>query len=299
MIKYVSDFLKMNDVEFKKAIKMSTVSTVKIGGIADIVAYPNSENQMIMLVTFFEKQKIPYKIVGRMSNILPSDERYNGVLIKTDRMDHYRFGNCGAVASAGVLLTRLAIESEKLGFSGFEEIAGIPGSIGGAVTGNAGAFGKEICDTVTSVVYFDIKSGTVNRISAEDCDFEYRSSLFKKLNGIVLSVDFCLTKSDSLTIRNKRMLVAENRRKTQPYGAPSLGSTFKRPSLVLSAGKLIDECGLKGYCIGGAEISNKHAGFVVNKGKATAKDYLAVSEYAKNEVLNKFGVRLEYEIEIM
>ena len=93
--------------------------------------------------------------------------------------------------------------------------------------------------------------------------------------------------------------ISENRRKTQPYGAPSLGSTFKRPSLGLSAGKLIDECGLKGYCIGGAEISNKHAGFVVNKGKATAKDYLSVSEHAKNEVLNKFGVRLEYEIEIM
>ena len=289
----------MNDVEYRKNVEIKSISSVKIGALADVVAFPNSEEKLIQIVRFFENVNYPYLIVGRMSNILPSDTHFRGILIKTDRLSNISVNNNRITASCGVFLPSLAISAEKMGLSGFEELSGIPGSVSGAVIGNAGAFGREIGDLVDYVCIYDFESDSVLRFSGSESMFEYRSSCYKKKKCVVLSMGFLLTEGSIDKIKENRQGFTQRRIMTQPIGIPSLGSTFRRPAENISAAKLIDICGLRGICFGDAQISEKHAGFIVNKGDAISKDYLALSEFAKKCVHHKFGIDLEYEIEIM
>lgn len=299
MIREVLDFLKMNDVEYKDKTKLSAISPARIGGIAEIIAYPKDTDSFVELLFFLKNNKIKYKIVGRMSNILFSDSGFDGVVIRTDKLCQYRIASEELWVECGAALPRMAGILCLSGFSGFEGISGIPGSIGGAIVGNAGAFGVEISDFLKDVSYVDLTDGSCRTLSRKDIIFSYRSSPFKASNFAILSASFRLTEKDPSSIRSEMEKFRLIRKNTQPYGRPTLGSVFKRPRADLSAARLIDECGLKGYFIGGAQISPKHAGFIVNEARATALDFLSLADYAEQCVYNKFGICLEKEIEVL
>lgn len=299
MTEEILGFLKANDVKYTRDEYLSRLSTVKIGGMADFVAYPDSEDKLIRLVEFLEKGEIKYKILGRMSNVLPPDDRYRGVIVRTDLMRRVDFQDNIIVAKAGISLPRLSSLCQDMSLSGLEELSGIPGSLGGAIFGNAGAYGREISDLVIDVSAYDIDCKTVVEIPSEKLGFGYRTSAFKASQLVILSARLGLTFGDKDKIQTKIREISTKRRNSQPMGKPSLGSTFKRPSENIYPWRLIDECGLRGFSIGGAAISEKHAGFIVNQGNATSADYLAVASYVKNTVQEKTGVNLEYEFEIL
>ena len=299
MTEEILGFLKANDVKYTRDEYLSRLSTVKIGGMADFVAYPDSETKLIHLVEFLEEEKIEYKILGRMSNVLPPDDIYRGVIVRTDLMRRVDFQDNIIVAEAGISLPRFSSLCQDMSLSGLEELSGIPGSLGGAIFGNAGAYGREISDLVIDVGAYNIDSKTVVEIPSEMLGFGYRTSAFKASRLVILSARLGLTFGDKDKIQTKIREISTKRRNSQPMGKPSLGSTFKRPSENIYPWRLIDECGLRGFSIGGAAISEKHAGFIVNQGNATSADYFAVASYVKNTVQEKTGVNLEYEFEIL
>lgn len=299
MQKEICEFLKEHDVEYKENYPLSEISSVKIGSKADFVSYPNTEEKIIELVKFLRKNKISYKIVGRMSNVLPSDKKYEGVILSTDKLKSYKIEDNYVRVSSGVSLPFLSKTTAEHGLSGFEKMCGIPGSVGGSVYGNAGAFGTEISDILEEVKIYDCDADSVFHLKGSDCGFTYRSSLLKGKNIVIISAGFRLTKSDLKTVKEKMRECSLIRRSTQPVGIPSLGSAFKRTAQNISAAKLIDGCGLKGFKIGGASVSSKHAGFIVNLGNSTAEDYLRVADYVSDRVFEKYGVNLEKEIEVM
>ena len=298
MHKYVSDFLKMHDVKYKENLKLKEISPIRIGAEADFVAYPDSEHKLALLLAFLMDSKIKHKISGRMSNILPPDKKYEGVIVRTDLIRSVEIRGRILDLACGVSLpfaSRIAFES---GLVGLECLSGIPGSIAGAAVGNAGAFGAEIADRILSVRLFQPSTGDVYSISAAEADFGYRASRFKGTDLVILSVCLQLCLGDPALIKGEMDKFRERRIMTQP-NEPSLGSCFKRPDENIYAARLIDECGLKGYSVGDAEISRKHAGFIINKGHATADDYIRLSDHAARAVYEKFGITLEREIEIM
>lgn len=299
MVKEISDFLKLNDVEYKENFRLSIISPIKIGGIAEFVVYPKSRNELALVVNFLEINKIKYIILGRMSNTLPNDDNFNGVIIRTDRMMNIHFKGSCLEADAGVSLPHLSRICADMGYSGLEELSGIPGSLGGAVYGNAGAFGREISDLISRVTVYNINNMTFEHLKAEQLCFDYRSSILMRKDHIILSARINLKHSDRCTINRLIQRFRDKRTATQPVGQPSIGSTFKRPSNDIYAAKLIDDCSLKGKKIGGAMISDKHAGFIVNIGGSTALDYLMLAEYVQNKVYETFGIMLEKEIEVI
>ena len=298
MLKEILDFLKMHDVKFKENTKLRDISPVKIGGVAEILAYPDSEEKLVAIVDFFNKCKIKHKILGRMSNVLPPDEKYEGVIIRTDLLKGAFLSGERLIASCGASLPLLSSLACDCGLGGLEGLSGIPGSLGGAIVGNAGAFGDEIADRINKIRVLDHSSNEIYFMSASDAKFGYRSSCFKGCSLVILSAELILTPSDSRSVREKMNACRSRRLNSQPT-EPSLGSTFKRPSDELYAARLIDECGLKGFFIGDAEISKKHAGFIINKGFATASDYIALADYTAKVVYDKFAVSLDREIEII
>ncbi len=299
MHREILDFLKMNDVEYKSGLGLKEISPIKIGGRATVVAYPDNQSKLICLVNFLDNIKIKHKIVGRMSNILFRDENYDGFVIRTDRINTLFIDGNVLMVSCGMALPCLSRILCDAGLSGIEGLSGIPGSVGGAIIGNAGAFGCEIGDRVLDVTCYDKTSKEIISMSSEQADFSYRHSMLKQDNLIVLSARLFLVESDSLSIKSEMDRCLKKRRQTQPTTLPSLGSSFKRPDESISASKLIDECGLKGYSVGGAQVSQKHAGFIVNTGDATAKDYINLMDYVKHRVFDKFNISLESEVEII
>lgn len=295
----VIDFLKMNDVKYIENALLSRFSSVRIGGHCSVVAFPKDKEQLIFLVHFLWNNKTRYKILGRMSNVLPPDDKYKSVVIKTDLLRDIYISENTVVADVGISLPVLARNLADSGLSGTEELSGIPGSLGGAIFGNAGAFGREISDLVKNVEIYDPEKDTFETLSHQNAEFIYRGSLFTNKHFVILSatLDLCARSSDEIRSRMEHFLSA--RKQNQPSGEPSLGSVFKRPYEDLSAAQLIDRCGLKGYSIGGATVSEKHAGFIVNKGGATSKDYLDLANCVEDRVYEKFGIKLQKEIEIL
>ena len=293
------DFLKVNDVKYLENESFAKHSPINIGAEAECIVYPQSEKCFVNLLRFLQNNKIQYKILGRMSNVLPPDEKYEKVIVKTDLLNEFTIEGQSLVADCGTLLSSVCSRLSDFGCSGFEPLSGIPGSIGGAIVGNSGAFGREVCELVEEVRVFDPGDGKVLRLSSDECRFDYRTSIFKKNNLVILSAKMSTNASSKEAVKNAMREYQKIRRERQPVGEPSLGSTFKRPCRELYAAKLIDDCGLRGLRFGGAKISEKHAGFIVNTGSATAKDYLSLGEYVKKQVLNKFSINLEYEVEIL
>ena len=299
MFDYIKDFLKANDVEFSENKKLSELSTVKIGGEARIIAYPKNQSLFTELISLSHEIGMKYYVLGRMSNVLPRDEGFEGLIIKTDKLSNYILDGNTITASSGVSLpfiSRLAISA---GIGGFEELSGIPGSVGGAVVGNAGAFGRECGELVLDALIYDVNERSRYTVNGSDLDFGYRSSSLKNSNCYVLSVRFHGFASDINRMEERAKFFLSKRRDTQPCNFPSLGSTFKRTDDGISAGYLIDKCGLKGYSVGGVKISDKHAGFIVNVGGASCDDYLTCADFAARKVLETFGQRLEKEIVLL
>lgn len=277
---------------------MKEHTSFKIGGPADYFIILKTIEELVQVQKFVKANDIPFLIVGNGSNLLVRDKGIRGIVAKIDfnkiEIDEK---NEYVIVSSDYPVSKLARKCAKLGLSGIEFLAGIPGTIGGAVRMNAGAYGGEIKDIVVKTTYLD-ENGEIHQYSNEEQKFEYRNSVFKDKPYVILETELKLKKDSELEINARIDDMMKSRIEKQPIDFPSAGSTFKRLPNVFTA-KLIDECGLKGYSIGGAEISSKHAGFIINKGNATAKDVLSLVEYVKEEVYQRFNEKIELEVLIV
>lgn len=285
-----------SDVRFKEP--MSKHTSFKIGGAADVLCIPENLDEIIKLIDYFNKNSINFIVIGNGSNLLVSDLGIEGAVIKIGSgMSRIDVNGEEMTVEAGALLSKTANVALSHSLTGIEAISGIPGTIGGAIYMNAGAYGTEIKDVIKEVTFID-DDGTVKTHSCKDMDFEYRKSFFTDKKNIILSCVLLLKKGDKDEISQKMKEYTKQRTSKQPLSYPSAGSTFKRPKGYFAA-KLIEDCGLKGYSIGGAKISELHSGFVINYNNATAKDVLDLIEYTKEKVLKEFGVIIEPEIKFI
>ena len=274
---------------------MSNHTTFKIGGPADIFVTPETKEALLEIIGFCKTENIHVTVVGNGSNLLVSDEGIDGVVICTEKINYVNCENGVITSGAGAFLAVVANTAARDSLTGLEFAAGIPGTVGGGTFMNAGAYGGELKDVIETVTAMDA-DGTVKVFKNADCGFGYRTSIFA--GYVILEVTFRLKKGKKEEIIDTMKDLAGRRRAKQPLEYPSAGSTFKRPEGYF-AGKLIEDAGLKGYNIGGAEVSEKHSGFVINKGGATAKDVLDLVDYIKHQVKEKFGVDLQEEIKLI
>lgn len=259
---------------------------------------PESVEQVRETLQFLRKEQIPFFLLGKGSNVLVGDQGFAGVILHLGtHFDHIRVEGKQVVAGAGVSLAAIARRCLEEGLTGFEFAAGIPGSLGGAVVMNAGAYGGQMADVVVQVTAMD-ETGDVCILPREALEFGYRNSIFLQKRLIVLEAVLEFAPGDREQIAGKMQELAAQRREKQPLEYPSAGSTFKRPEGYF-AGKLVMDAGLRGYQIGGARISEKHCGFIINADYATARDVQKLIEYAQQEVLRQFGVRLEPEVQFL
>jgi UDP-N-acetylmuramate dehydrogenase len=300
----------------KENISLSQYTTFKIGGLAKYFFLAKSKKDLVEAVLLAGKFNLPFFVLGGGSNLLISNKKYNGLIIKTQFSKLvYDSQECKIIAEAGLPLNKLVSFCLEKELGGLEWANGIPGTIGGAVCGNAGAFGQSIGKAVKKVEVLEIKENKIKTIEKKDCFFNYRNSVFKNnKNLIVLSIEIKLKKDNKKGIRNKMENCLKQKKETQPLNFPSAGSIFKNPkdfsvgrlgdedrssfsTFVPSAARLIEECNLKGKRIGGAEVSCKHANFILNySGKARAEDVNNLINLIKKEVRNKFKINLEEEI---
>ena len=279
---------------------MKKHTTFKIGGPAECFIKIKTKEELKEILVFARENKIPITILGNGSNILVLDGGIKGITltIQIEYLDIKQNNEKYKVyVGGGYKLAKLAQVFLKNEISGFEELSGIPGTIGGAVSMNAGAHGKEMKDIVQKIKCVDI-NGDEKEFLNEEAGFGYRKSIFKGNSYIVTEVELNLQKGKQEEIKEKMDEYAKYRKEKQPIEYPSAGSTFKRGKDYITA-KLIDEAGLKGYSIGGAVVSTKHSGFVINKGNATAKDVLDLVKYIKDTIEEKFDKKIELEIEVV
>lgn len=277
---------------------MSKHTTFRIGGQADFFVTPRSMEEVSRIVLFCKENNVPYYIIGNGSNLLVGDKGYRGIIIQIGKQfNQIDIDGTVIVAKAGVMLSRLAMEAANHGLSGLECEAGIPGTLGGAVTMNAGAYGGEIKDTIlwANVI---TQEGMIKKLSKEELKLGYRTSIIQKRNYIVLEAAFALKKGEKQEILSSIAAYNGKRKEKQPLEYPSAGSTFKRPEGYF-AGKLIMEAGLQGYRVGDIMISEKHCGFVINVGNGTAKQVRVLIEDVQKKVYEIFGVYLEPEVKFL
>lgn len=292
--------LKIPESKIRYQEPMSKHTTFKIGGEAECLVKIDDVKDLKEVLEMANQSKIPITILGNGSNLLVLDKGIKGITlmiklqeIKIQEKDEVIEITVGAGEKLGKL-SQICLQN---GITGLEELSGIPGTIGGAVRMNAGAHGKEMRDIIKTVKCIDYQ-GNEKEFTNQELQFDYRSSRFKKEKYIITEVTLELQKGQKEEIKAKMEEYATYRREKQPIEYPSAGSTFKRGTDFITA-RLIDEAGLKGYKIGDAEVSTKHSGFIINKGNATAKDVLALVEYIKNTVYEKFQKEIELEIEIV
>lgn len=277
---------------------MKEHTTFRVGGPADYFVMPKTAEQTGKVIQACKQKKVPYFILGNGSNLLISDAGYRGVVIHLgEAWTEVRREETTVWAGAGVRLSRLADYLAECSLSGFEFAAGIPGTLGGAVAMNAGAYGGELCQVIDSVKVVD-SEGEIRVFTCGEMDFGYRTSRVLKEHGLILEVCLKLVPGREEEVREKIADLNGRRREKQPLEYPSAGSTFKRPPGYF-AGKLIQDAGLAGFSVGDAQISEKHCGFVINKGDATAKDILALYKEVQRRVKEQFGVALELEVKLV
>lgn len=281
--------------------KMSKYTSFKIGGEAECLIKITSKEELKEVLKFAYDKNIPLTILGNGSNVLVLDKGIKGItlIIKIEKIEIEKKeeGKIKVTAGAGEKIGKLARELLNEEITGFEELSGIPGTVGGAVKMNAGAHGREMKDVVKTVKVVD-REGNERILSNEEMKFEYRKSILKNESYIVTEAELELQQGNKEEIQKKMEEYLKFRKEKQPIEFPNAGSTFKRGEDFITA-KLIDEAGLKGYSIGGAEVSTKHSGFIINKGNATAKDMLELIEYVKSQVYERFNKKIELEIEIV
>lgn len=295
----IIEFIPKENVKLDEP--MSKHTSFKTGGNAEIFVLVNTENQIRRLLNYSKQNSIDLYVIGNGSNLLVSDKGIKGIVAKITFEDLVITENDKDIiveAGAGIKVMALAQLLKSKGISDFEELSGFPGTIGGANYMNAGAYGKEMKDVIIETKALNKETGNIEILKNEEQELKYRSSIFKNKKYIILQTKLRLKKGNTEEIEKKMTEYLMQRKEKQPLEYPSAGSTFKRGDGFITA-KLIDECGLKGYQIGGAQISEKHAGFIINKDNATTKDILDLIEYTKKKVFEKFGVQIEEEIEII
>lgn len=277
---------------------MNKHTTFKVGGPADLYVIPRSEEELVYAIEVCKSENVPYYVIGNGSNLLVTDKGFRGVIIEVYRQmsDITVEGNC-ITAYAGALLSKIANTALEHGLTGLEFAHGIPGALGGAVTMNAGAYDGEMKQVLESATVIDDK-GQVRTLSADELELEYRKSIISRLGYTVIKATMRLEDGDKEAISAKMKDLMQRRRDKQPLEYPSAGSTFKRP-VGHFAGKLIMDAGLRGYQLGGAQVSEKHCGFVINKDHATCQDILDLIHYIQEEVKSKFDVQIEPEVKMI
>lgn len=296
----LEQILNNNNNNILKNEPMSKHTSFKIGGMAEYFLKIQDEDELLNVLKLCNQENINFQIVGNGSNILVTEKGIKGFVIKLEMKKYSIEENneyCFIRVDSGMSLAEIAMIAYKNGYSGLEFASGIPGTIGGAIRMNAGAFGSEMKDIVISTKCID-SFGNKYELSNEEQNFKYRSSTFENNGLIILQTVLKLKKASQDEIKNKMDEYAFKRKESQPLDYPSAGSIFKRNENMPTA-KMIDECGLKGYRIGGAEISEKHAGFIINKENATSQDVLDLIDIAKKEVKKKFDQDIELEVLII
>ncbi|WP_143287062.1 UDP-N-acetylmuramate dehydrogenase [Caenibacillus caldisaponilyticus] len=283
--------------DIRTDVPLKDYTFTRLGGNADYFSTVRSIEDARQTVLFALDRDLPLTVLGNGSNVIVRDGGIRGVVMYTPHLSAITVSGTQITAEGGAPLISVSQKARELGLTGLEFACGIPGSVGGAVVMNAGAYGGEIKDVLTRACVMD-ENGDIFTVEAADLELGYRTSNIEKNRWIVLSATFDLKPGDPKAIQAEMERLTRLRREKQPLEYPSCGSVFKRPKGHY-VGPMIEACGLKGLRIGGAEVSTKHAGFIVNKGGATAKDYLALIDEIKRRVYEKFGVKLETEVRII
>lgn len=283
------------EVRINEPMKRHT--SFKVGGDAAWFAVPETVEELKAVLRACEKADMPWYVIGRGSNLLVSDCGYPGVIISTAKLDKLEIEGTTVTAGAGVSLSRAASAAYQAGLTGLEFAAGIPGSVGGACVMNAGAYGSEMKHVLKTVTVLT-RDGQVKTLLAEELELGYRTSVIPKEGYLVLEAEMVLTEGVQEEIKAAMDDLASRRKEKQPLEYPSAGSTFKRPEGFF-AGKLIEDAGLKGFSVGGAQVSEKHAGFVINKGDAKAADIYNLCKAVEQKIMEQFGVKLEMEVKML
>ena len=286
-------------VEWEQNCPLSKHSSFRIGGAADVALFPKSSDELCKTLSLLREAEIPVLVIGNGSNVVFSDAGYRGAVVFTGKCRNIKIENDLVFADAGVLLSALSSAARDESLSGLEFAFGIPGTLGGAIFMNAGAYGGSMSDVCISSWYYDLETGHFGESFGDAQCFDYRKSVYQEHpERIILSATLKLKKGNRKTISEEMRAYWDKRRATQPLDLPNAGSVFKRPEGHF-AGKLIEDCGLKGLTVGGAQVSQKHAGFIVNIGGATCEDVKRLIEKIQTTVLQQTGVKLECEIRFL
>ncbi|WP_066395761.1 UDP-N-acetylmuramate dehydrogenase [Neobacillus mesonae] len=299
MNEIIKELEALNVGKVKRDEPLANHTTIKIGGPADLFIEPSSVDNLKKVMTVVEKHNLNWRAIGRGSNLLVSDKGIEGVVIKLGQgLDHLEINGTEIIAGGGHSLVSLSTLISRKGLSGLEFASGIPGSVGGAVYMNAGAHGSDISNILTRA-HILFNDGSMEWLTNEEMEFSYRTSILqKKRPGIVVEAVFQLTEGERTEIVALMQKNKDYRKVTQPWNFPCAGSIFRNP-LPNYAGKLVEIAGLKGYKIGGAEISQMHGNFIVNAGNATAGDVLALIEHVKDTIYSLYQIKMETEVEII
>ena len=295
----IDQIISRLNIPYRTDCTFADLTTFKVGGKVDLVLYPETEEQCMELISLAKKENIPLIFLGNGSNVLGSDHGYRGVIVRTDRLDKIELCENGILkVGAGVRGAKVSSFAAKNSLSGIEFLHGIPGTIGGAVFMNAGAYDGTMDQVVLQTRYLD-EDGNLHTLKNEDHHFGYRKSFFMEHpKYLILDVMLQLKPGDKEEILSRIDDFQQRRREKQPLEYPSAGSTFKRPEGYF-AGKLIQDAGLGGYSIGGAQVSSKHCGFIINSNNASTADILSLIRHVQDVVMSKFGVRLECEVRFL
>ena len=296
-MKHITDALSAYNITFRENEDVTMRSSFKVGGIAALAVFPDSIEKLVAALRILNKGKMRFEVIGNASNILFAFDRFDGALIFTSGISSFEFNGNKVSASCGVSLTYLAEQAARRSCSGLEFAYGIPALVGGAVYMNAGAYGACVSDVLKTSLAYDLKNDCTLEI--EDHGFGYRKSIYMQNEDLIcLGATFELEEGKESSIREKMTENMRSRKEKQPLEYPSAGSYFKRPPNNF-AGKLIEDCGLKGMRVGDAEVSVKHAGFIINRGKATYCDIIELEEKIKEIVMSRYGVLLEREVRLI
>ena len=298
MNNFILELEKLNLEKIEKDISLSTLTTYKTGGIAKLVVSPNNINNLKQMLKLIHKYNIKYFILGKGSNTLFSDKEFNGVIIKLDKLNNFKIQQTEIYVESGMILSKLVQASVKNELTGLEFAIGIPGTIGGAIYMNAGAYGNNMSNIVKSVIVLNEKF-QIKEIPLEELKFDYRYSIFqdnKNLICVAANIKLEHGNHDEIASKIKENLL--KRKNSQPLEYPSAGSVFRNPEGNY-AGKIIEELGLKGKNIGGAEISTKHANFIINKNNASSSDILNLIKLVQKEVKDKYKIDLKLEQQLV
>lgn len=293
MEKILNELNKINNLIVRQNVPLKKYTTFKVGGPALFFLIPETKKALLQLIKTIKNIKLPHFVLGKGSNVIVSDKGFKGIIIYTGHLDKITVQSNNIIAQSGATLKNVAETAQQNSLTGIEFASGIPGSLGGAIFMNAGAYGGEMSDIIKEVSAFK-KNGHKIILKKEDLNFSYRNSIFQSKEYIITTATLGLKKGNKDKIKEKMQKLNQKRKNKQPIEYPSAGSSFKRPKGYYT-GPLIEKANLKGHQIGGAQVSEKHAGFIVNKGNATAKDIVNLIRKIQKEVYKTSGVKLKPE----